>query len=527
MLADWRVARCKRLVYLLHRWSSVGACLLMVLWLVSGVVMLFVGYPQLLPQERLQRLPALAQAACCTVPAQQALALSPAPERVQQLVLTTVAHRLVYRVHDEAGRLWTVDALTGQTSAPVDGAQALASARALVPRAQARLEGQTQDDRWSHGGGLDAHRPLFKVQMNDAAQTLLYVSSTTGEVVLDAPRAERAWNYVGAWLHWWYFAREGSKDPVWSWLVIAVSAWATVAALTGALAGLWRWRFVGRYKSGAKTPYRAGALRWHHLTGLVFGLVLLAWVFSGLMSMNPLGLFSPPREQARPDLMAYQQGAAGMAGLVGTDLSAAQALRLLAQQGFEAVEIEWRMLAGRPYLLALDGAGATRLVVEQPMPEPAPSPQQDGAPAQASVQVLERWPEATLVAAGRRLLAAELQSAEVLTAYDRYYYPRQEASMYAAAPRRLPAVRLQFADVGRTLVYLDAATGELALSLDRSQRVGRWLFNLLHSWDLPPLLRWTALREAVLLAVSLGALALAATGCVLAWRRVLLWRQVR
>jgi hypothetical protein len=31
-------------------------------------------------------------------------------------------------------------------------------------------------------------------------------------------------------------------------------------------------------------------------------------------------------------------------------------------------------------------------------------------------------------------------------------------------------------------------TGDVALSVDRSQRIGRWLFNLLHSWDLPSML---------------------------------------
>lgn len=35
--------RMKRLTYLVHRWTGMGACVLMALWFVSGVVMLFVG----------------------------------------------------------------------------------------------------------------------------------------------------------------------------------------------------------------------------------------------------------------------------------------------------------------------------------------------------------------------------------------------------------------------------------------------------------------------------------------------------
>src|SRR3546814_11914758 len=78
--------------------------------------------------------------------------------------------------------------------------------------------------------------------MSDTAHTLLYVSSTTGQVVMDASRAERNWNYVGAWLHWLYMFRDRPVDPVWSWIVIVLSGVGVLSAVTGTLAGLWRWR---------------------------------------------------------------------------------------------------------------------------------------------------------------------------------------------------------------------------------------------------------------------------------------------
>ena len=49
----------KRQLYLWHRWLGIGLCLLMALWFVSGVVMLYVGYPKLTSSERLGHLPAL------------------------------------------------------------------------------------------------------------------------------------------------------------------------------------------------------------------------------------------------------------------------------------------------------------------------------------------------------------------------------------------------------------------------------------------------------------------------------------
>ena len=41
-------------------------------------------------------------------------------------------------------------------------------------------------------------------RLNDPAGTELYVSSTTGEVVLGTTRDERVWNYLGSVVHWIY-----------------------------------------------------------------------------------------------------------------------------------------------------------------------------------------------------------------------------------------------------------------------------------------------------------------------------------
>src|SRR5436190_984531 len=59
-------------------------------------------------------------------------------------------------------------------------------------------------DQWTVSNGLDPHRPLYRIALNDGARTELYVSSVTGEVVRDTTRSERAWNYAGSVLHWIY-----------------------------------------------------------------------------------------------------------------------------------------------------------------------------------------------------------------------------------------------------------------------------------------------------------------------------------
>ena len=507
-------AQMKRFAFLVHRWTGVLMCVLMALWFASGMVMLFAGYPKLTPWERLAGLPALpavASAGCC-ISADAALAHSRAPTEVKRLVLTSIRGQPWYLLTEGDGQVRTVDARSGAAPADIDREQALAGARAFLPGVDARHAGLIQEDRWTHSRSLDAHRPLHVVEMGDAGATRLYLSSHTGQVLLDAPRAQRMWNFVGAWLHWLYMFKDRPVDPVWSWTVIALSAVGVVSAFTGALNGIWRWRFSGRYKSGSKTPFREGYLRWHHVLGLVFGTILFAWILSGLMSMNPLGIFDA--RGRTPDVAAWE---GGRPGLLRPAIDAPAALALLARGGFQARELEWRVLDGQPYLLARDGLDATRLVVD------AGTGSNAVAGPGAGFAVLARWPDAPLLRAAAHLLPSPIMRHERLDHYDAYYYKRQEQSMYGADERRLPALRVEYGDAGGTWVHLDPFTGEVESSMDSAQRVGRWLFNFLHSWDLPVMLDAGRLREAALIVLGCGGLLLSGTAVVLGMRRLRTW----
>src|SRR5690606_22019151 len=94
--------RAKRLTYLLHRWTGVAGCLLMVLWFISGVVMLYVGYPKLTPWERLGALPALDATQCC-MPVDRALVLGGVQTPLQSLRLTSVRGQPHYLVREQGG----------------------------------------------------------------------------------------------------------------------------------------------------------------------------------------------------------------------------------------------------------------------------------------------------------------------------------------------------------------------------------------------------------------------------------------
>ena len=325
---------------------------------------------------------------------------------------------------------------------------------------------------------------------------MVYVSSATGEVVRDATRTERLWNYAGAWIHWLYPFRGNVFDRYWTDIVNWLSIAGIVLALTGTVVGVLRWRFTGaRYKSGSRSPYPSGMMKWHHTTGLLFAAVTITWVFSGLMSMNPWKLFdsgAPPLRTA-----AMHGGPLQLAN--GAPLASVQAL--LAQATPNVRELRWVRAAGHTVVQAWSPSGVATLLDATTAAHHAIAPRE-------------------LTAAAARLVDAPVQEVQTLNAYDLHYYDRAPHTMGGGADKPLPVWRVVFADPHATWVHIDPRTGTVLGRTDTHRRTSRWLFSMLHSWDWLPLLERRPLWDVVLIVLSLGGTALSVTGVVVGWRRL-------
>ncbi len=495
----------KRWLYLAHRWLGIALCVVMLAWFVSGVVMIYVGYPKLTVAERLAALPALPVGECC-VPLHVARAAvaepTSAPSARRSAVstdtwrLTSVAGQPRYIFGEEGRQPQAVNAQTGELIAAVSPEAAVASAQHFAPGVAARWREQVTEDAWTHSRALDGHRPLHIVEIEDAQQRWLYISSRTGEVVRDATHVERTWGWVGAWLHWLYIFRGGSLNAWWTDIVIWLSIAGSVSALTGMVVGLWRWRFRERYRNGQRTPYTNRAARWHHIAGMVGGTLAFTWVLSGLFSMNPWKVFDAPGP--KPDRAAY----------AGGPLDPHQApdprklLQTLDALGSPAREITWHRVA-KEHLAQAHGGFAPKLFTT------------------AQTQPIDQLPQAVWRSAAERLLpGASIIEAERLDRYDAYYYAREPHTMTGHRDRPLPVWRLRFNDTNSTWVVIDPQTGLIQHISDSHRRVDRWLFAFLHSFDLPGLLSLRPAWDLWMVGFSAAGALLAGTAVVTAWRRL-------
>lgn len=504
------VTLLKRWLYLVHRWLGIGLCVVMLAWFISGGVMLYVGYPKLTTSERLAALPPLPAGPCCVslAAARAAVPAPPAtagPQRrgpaADTWRLTSVAGQPRYIFGEDGRHPSAVDALTGQLISSVGPQEALQTAHHFAGGASARTLGPVQEDAWTHSRALDGHRPLHVIEVDDADQRWLYISSRTGEVVRDATAVERSWGWVGAWLHWLYMFRGGALNAWWTDIVIWLSIAGSVSALTGIVVGIWRWRFKGRYRSGRRTPYADRAARWHHVAGMAGGVLAFTWVLSGLLSMNPWKVFDAPGP--KPDRQAYAGGALD----AGRAPDPSRLLQQLQAEGATAREVTW-FRAGGEHLALAHGAGEPRLF----------SAPQASAP---QTQALAALPEAVWRAAAARLLpGARVAEAQKLDRYDAYYYSREPHTMTGHRERPLPVWRLRFDDPQQTWAVIDPRTGALLQVSDGHRRVDRWLFAFLHSFDLPVFLATRPAWDIWMVSFSLAGALLAGTAVVTGTRRL-------
>jgi hypothetical protein len=463
-------------IALLHRWLGIAFCLLFAMWFATGIVMHFVPFPSLTEAERFAGL----------APVDHAKATMAVADAVTASGVTDATRaRLVQRsdgpVYIVSGpsRLRSVRASDGQDasvqSPEVALAIALAHARQRgLDAAHAAVVAHADYDQWSVPNGFDRHRPLFRVVLGDAAGTEVYVSSRTGEVVLDTTRSGRGWNLAGSVLHWIYPTVLRSNWALWDGVVWTLSLLALIAAVLGAVLGLVRAKMRG---GRIATPYR-GWHALHHVIGLIATSFVLTWIFSGWLSMDHGRLFS--RGQLTP-------AEADVTNALPDWTRAA----LLDRKPISpsAREVEWLGFNGTIY--RRERIGLDKQVLVRP---------DDRKAEMFSAQEVER-----LVTR----LAAGCGAPSVVAVNDDY--PAQ--SVVSGAP----VYRSRCGDVW---FDIDSADGSVVQRLDASRRAYRWVYGALHTLDFPILVAHPRLRDVLVVGLCAIGLVFSMSGIVIGWRRL-------
>lgn len=349
------------------------------------------------------------------------------------------------------------------------------------------VEGPIDYDQWIVHQQFDQHRPMYRVSLNDLSKTELYVSQSTGEVLQRTTASERTWNYFGSIPHWFYLTAIRKDWQFWDQLVWWLSLVGILGAVSGIVLGIQRVRIV-RLRSGINsfTPF-IGWMRWHHVTGLGFGLFVLTWIFSGWLSMDHGRLFSEPNPSGQ-QLNAYR----GVTLLESISALADIRTTLTA----DASEIEISAIDDSPIIILREAGGSRVRLIED-----SGRVIEGLSLNQIEAGVARAWPD------------APVRSTTIVSTTDSYTNLR-EGSLGSEISRTV------LDDESETWVHIDKSTGQIVSVMDSSRRTYRWLYNGLHSLDVPGLVSRRPLWDFVMVVAMLIGFAFSITGAILAFKRL-------
>lgn len=476
--------------FLAHRYLGLLCALIMLLWALSGIVMMYKPYPRLSDADSVKWLPEINLNSCCTLPVE-------GPSGHLSNIRLEMLHNIpVLRFTDIESTQYVYNLTTGEK---LDSFSYKDSVN-IVETANSPLSNSKQytfnyqlitRDQWTVYGKYNKHRPLHHLSFSDPVKTDLYISSKTGEIVQYTTFDSRLWGYLGAVIHWIYPTILRQYVTAWSQTVIWLSILGCFLTITGLYVGI---RQFKRRRNGRYSPYKNWAL-FHHYGGLIFGLVTLTWVFSGLLSMSPGGFLaggSSSSEQANlrhgninwqklPELLAK------LTLIAGVDKAGNNSIFI------NTVRLQWQIHAGEISVIKTNKQGVRQRLNAFTLAE-----------SKLTAKDLKHYvqlmlPDETITSQGE------------LEAEDYYYYEHHK-------PIEWPVFRVITAS--DNYYYLSPITGNLLKKVDKESQWYRWLFKGLHRLDFTAGFRQRPFWDIFMIVLLSGVSLLCATGCYLAIKRL-------
>jgi hypothetical protein len=476
-----------RQVSVIHRWLGIVLCLMIALWFFTGSVLSFVPFPSLSGAARLSGSEPVDFNRVLVGPAAAIVAAGAAP--IEHVRLISVAGQPRYVVSLNGQRVVSVSASNGQIPEAITPAAARVIAEQFSGLKVTGLTGPFDFDQWTVHGAYNTYRPFYQLSMDDAAGTALYVSLRSGEVLQRTRRTERAWNYVGAVVHWINPTLLRKNYTVWRRVIWTLSLGGMVLVLAGMGLGLVRYINLKRQQRVGLSPF-SGWLRWHHSIGLFAGVLVLSWVSTGWLSLDT-GTFFSSDQPSNTHIESLR-------GMPLADAVKAFPIAAISKLGV-AREIEFTALGGQPLLLVRNGEPQTARVVS--------------IDAQKVLQVASVVPDS--------LVRSAVQAAwSPLAVLRMHTITADDAYSLRISPLPLTTRRVVLNDARQTWVQIDAATGQVISVLDNSRRVYRWLVDGLHTFDFPLLNRAGSLWHVLLLIGTTTGFVFSCTGIVLGVKRL-------
>lgn len=484
-----------KLLRFLHKWLGIFMAPLLVMWFFTGFFMIFFkAYPRVEKEQAYTLMDPIGAIDSLPSPAQlsdwyQTHTTSDA--QLRAISLRREAGHAELTLKGSQGEV-AMDLLTQQplTDTPPTLNDVKAQTLRLTGYSPAEIDTLHQLTQWLPFASRREDLPFIKVTVGDPKSTTLYFSGKNGHLLQATTGSNRWAAYISTIPHWIYFWQLREHEELWRNLFVVLCSIGCVMIISGMIVGI-VWTVKSRRSSKKRwSPFtlKSGAwLYWHHIAGLLFGLVVLSWMFSGWMTVRRL-----PKWISGPDPRIELSALADI-GTIGTD-ETLQFQTLLAQYP-DAKQITFAHYMGRPYYRVEEGDhSATYLEINGSNIAPMALSEEE---ILSYLQSLD--------------LGIEVKQSRVMDHYDGYYLPQPREK------ESLPLPVVEVTTTEGTTLYI-ALKAPIVTVQNRATRLNDIVYHKLHSYKYLWAYHHPTLRICVMYFLLTGGLVVSVTGIVIAWR---------
>ncbi|WP_440880396.1 PepSY domain-containing protein [Tenacibaculum sp. C7A-26P2] len=453
-------------IYKLHHYLGTFFFIMFLIWFLSGFVMMYKSFPFLSQKKRIEHNQ--------VVSLEESSLVHPSIvfEEYQQesnnsLRVNTILGKTVYHLVTNEGKLVSRFA-HNKKGIKINKPLAIKIARNFTGiNSNAIATVLNKVDQWIPRPRYLKHLPVYKVKFKDHLNTFVHISSQTGEVLSQTSYTDRLWAWLGPIPHWLYLKEIRSCKTLWSQLCIWLSLLGFIMSLSGIITG------VARYRKKPKARFKRYKNKWynvHYYTGLVFGLFICTWIFSGFMSMSPFNWSQGAILSAKGSKLWH--GRSDYLKNI-TDEEWTNFKHSIMSKSVK--EAHFSSFSGKLFSIQFQTNLTSSICLSN---------------------LSYRLSEADLSEQVNYLDTVDfVYNIEQIKDYDNYYYDRHNN-------KKLPVYKVSTKN--DIVYYVDPANGKMLLRSDIKNKLERWLYHGLHSLDFHFLINNRPLWDIVMILLLLG-----------------------
>lgn len=466
----------KRIIYSTHRILGTAMALLFLMWFITGLVLIYHSFPDVDKKLKDERRAVLAN---CKTNLDSLVLKTATNDKLKKLQLDQYQGRPVFTVATKS-KVDLIDRDLNVIEPSISLEQLHQIAQSWVDAPIEKIDTLQKQDIWIMYTKYLKELPIYKIHFSDSEKHQLYISSRTGEVQQFTSRSERLWAYVGSIPHKLYIPALRQYTDTWITTLTILAGFCFFVALSGIILGVRA--LVKRYRNKNKigSAYAKTSYKWHHIGGLIFGVFLLTWAVSGMMSLRKTPQWIAKTELKLPITSTIQ----------GKQIKT-EDFKLSYQKLFEAFpsikQISWEYFYDIPYYRVVESD--TIRYFDASIDE------------LKTLSISEQDIENTIEAIYEEKVEYKI---DFITEYDEYYLQWKR-------DLPLPVYRILVDSPDKDRYYISPSTAYYK-HINKNRMARKWLFNASHYMHIKWLYERPTLWTITVWTLSLGGIIVCGTG---------------